>query len=78
LQYSMPSITTYNRAGIPDVSYKSALGMAKSIEANASAHSKDFDKEYVGIINTSDYATLGSTYQTGAPFTVYASASIVF
>jgi hypothetical protein len=37
-----------------------------------------FGKEYVSIINTSDYATLGSTYQTGAPFTVYASASISF
>ncbi len=36
------------------------------------------DKEYVGIINTSDYQTLGSTYQAGAPFTMYASASLSF
>ncbi len=35
-----------------------------------------FNKEYVSIINSSDYATLGATYQTGAPMTVFASASI--
>jgi iron complex outermembrane receptor protein len=35
-----------------------------------------FDKEYISIINTSDYQTLGSTYQAGAPMTVYASVSI--
>ncbi|WP_242637338.1 TonB-dependent receptor [Desulfobacter hydrogenophilus] len=37
-----------------------------------------FDKEYISIINTTDYKTLGSTYQTGAPFTVYASVSVTF
>ena len=37
-----------------------------------------FDKEYVSIINTSDYQTLGSSYQTGAPFTMYATASFSF
>ena len=37
-----------------------------------------FDKEYVSIINTSDYKTLGSSYQTGAPFTVYASVACRF
>ncbi len=37
-----------------------------------------FDKEYISIINTSDYKTLGSTYQTGAPFTAYASVSVTF
>lgn len=36
-----------------------------------------FDKEYVSMINTSDYKTLGSSsYQVGAPFTVVASISI--
>jgi iron complex outermembrane receptor protein len=35
-----------------------------------------FDKEYISIINTSDYQTLGATYQPGAPFTVYASISV--
>ena len=37
-----------------------------------------FDKEYVSIINTSDYKTLGSSYQTGTPFTVYASVACRF
>lgn len=36
------------------------------------------DKEYISIINTSDYQTLGSTYQTGAPFTVFLSAAVHF
>ncbi|WP_041469092.1 TonB-dependent receptor [Chloroherpeton thalassium] len=36
-----------------------------------------FDKEYVSLINTSDYKTLGSSsYQVGAPFTVVASISL--
>ena len=37
-----------------------------------------FDREYVSIINTDDYKTLGSSYQAGAPFTVYAYASLFF
>ena len=44
LRYQMPDITTYNTTGIPDVSYEDALRMATSIEANASARSKDFNK----------------------------------
>jgi iron complex outermembrane recepter protein len=35
-----------------------------------------FDKEYISIINTTDYQTLGTTYMTGAPFTAYVSLSI--
>lgn len=35
-----------------------------------------FDREYISIINTTDYQTLGSTYMTGAPFTAYVSLSI--
>ena len=35
-----------------------------------------FDKEYISIINTSDYKTLGSSYQIGSPFTLYASVSV--
>ncbi|MGD9160180.1 MAG: TonB-dependent receptor [Desulfobacteraceae bacterium] len=35
-----------------------------------------FNKEYISIINTSDYQTLGSTYMAGAPFTAYVSFSI--
>ena len=37
-----------------------------------------FDKEYVSIINTDDYRILGPSYQAGAPFTVYAYASVNF
>jgi iron complex outermembrane receptor protein len=37
-----------------------------------------FDKEYISIINTSDYATLGSSYQVGAPFSMYATVSLTF
>ncbi len=37
-----------------------------------------FDKEYISIINTSDYQTLGSSYQSGAPFTMYGSVSLLF
>ena len=32
-----------------------------------------FDREYISIINTTDYQTLGSTYMAGAPFTAYVS-----
>ncbi len=35
-----------------------------------------FDREYISIINTTDYQTLGSTYMAGAPFTAYVSFSI--
>ncbi len=51
----------------------SAIGMKKmnvSLTVN-----NVFDEEYISIINTSDYQTLGSTYQAGAPLTVYASVS---
>ncbi len=35
-----------------------------------------FNKKYIGIINTSDYQTLGSSYQAGAPMTAYATVSV--
>ncbi len=37
-----------------------------------------FDTEYISIINTADYKTLGSTYQSGMPFTMYASVALSF
>lgn len=37
-----------------------------------------FDKKYISIINTADYQTLGSSYQPGAPFTMYGSVSLSF
>lgn len=44
LIYSMPGITTYDSAGLPDVSHHEALAMAPPVEENASAAPKDFDK----------------------------------
>ena len=35
-----------------------------------------FDKKYVSLISTSDYKTLNSTFQPGAPFTVVASIAM--
>ena len=35
-----------------------------------------FDKKYVSLISTSDYKTLNSSYQPGAPFTVVASVAV--
>ncbi|MGC8774072.1 MAG: TonB-dependent receptor [Chlorobaculum sp.] len=35
-----------------------------------------FDKKYVSLISTSDYKTLNSSYQPGAPFTVVASIAL--
>lgn len=37
-----------------------------------------FDTEYISIINTADYKTIGSTYHSGTPFTMYASLSLLF
>lgn len=35
-----------------------------------------FDKKYVSLISASDYKTLNSSYQPGAPFTVIASVAV--
>lgn len=60
-------------------SYTAAAPKIKIKKIDASfAFNNIFNKKYISIINTSDYATLGSTYQTGAPFTVHASVSISF
>ena len=50
------------------------LGM-KQIDVSLSINNI-FDREYISIINTSDYQTLGSTYMAGAPFAAYVSVSI--
>ena len=62
-----------------DVTYSKAFPQAsiKKMDISLSCNNL-FDKEYVSIINTSDYQTLGSSYQTGAPFTMYATASLSF
>ncbi|GAB6147250.1 TonB-dependent receptor [Desulfocicer niacini] len=61
---------TYNAGAFPGMKMKN---LDFSLTVN-----NILDKEYVSIINTSDYKTLGSTYQTGAPFTVYASVTCCF
>jgi iron complex outermembrane receptor protein len=61
---------TYNAGAIPKMKIKN---LDFSLTVN-----NIFDKEYVSIINTTDYKTLGSTYQAGAPFTIYASACVTF
>jgi len=62
-----------------NITYTTAFPRIKIRELDLSlAFNNIFDKEYIGIINTADYKTLGSSYQTGAPFTVYAAASISF
>ena len=69
LRYEMPEITTYNTSGIPDVSYTTALGMATSVETNASAASKDFNKilpnfgvSYMMTDSLSCYLSYGRNY----------------
>jgi iron complex outermembrane recepter protein len=60
-----------------NMSYTGALPRLKIKKFDVSlALNNLFDKEYISIINTSDYQTLGATYQAGAPFTVYASISV--
>jgi len=62
-----------------DIGYSTALPslLVKKLDVSLTFNNI-LDKEYISIINTSDYRTLGSTYQSGAPFTVYASASVTF
>lgn len=69
LRYEMPEITTYNTSGIPDVSYTTALGMATSVETNASAASKTFNKilpnfgvSYMMTDSLSCYLSYGRNY----------------
>ena len=62
-----------------NVTYTTAFPSIKMKELAVSlSFTNIFNKEYIGIINTADYKTLGSSYETGAPFTVFASASISF
>ena len=62
-----------------DITYTMALREIKIKKLDLSlAFNNIFNEEYISIINTADYKTLGSSYQTGAPFTVFASAAISF
>jgi len=62
-----------------DIAYKSSFRRigAKALDLSL-GFNNILNKKYISIINTSDYATLGTTYQAGAPFTVYGSVSVVF
>jgi iron complex outermembrane recepter protein len=60
-----------------DIGYTAALPKLKIKKIDCSlVFNNLFNKKYISIINTSDYQTLGATYQEGAPFTVYASISV--
>lgn len=69
LDYTMPEIISYITTGIGDVTYKSALGIAGAVEANASAREKDFSEllPHIGaslILNDSlsSYLSYGRNY----------------
>ncbi len=62
-----------------DITYSDAFPKLKIRELELSFTINNvFDKEYIGIINTSDYKTLGSSYLAGAPRTIYAFSFISF
>ncbi len=62
-----------------NITYTTAFPVIKMKQLAVSlSFSNIFNKEYIGIINTADYKTLGSSYQSGAPFTMFASASVSF
>ncbi len=62
-----------------DITYTTAFPKIKIQKLDLSlAFNNIFDKEYISIINTADYKTLGSSYQTGAPFNVFFSVSASF
>jgi len=62
-----------------NITYTTAFpGIKMKQLAVSLSFSNIFNKEYIGIINTADYKTLGSSYQSGAPFTMFASASVSF
>jgi len=68
-------------AAVFDVDFTYAAAMpqikARSLDITL-AFSNVLNSKYVSILNTSDYTTLGSTYQMGAPFTVQGAISLSF
>lgn len=58
-----------------DLTWSRAMLGLKSVDCSLSFINL-FDKHYVGLISSSDYKTLQSTYYPGAPFTVVASVAI--
>ncbi len=62
-----------------DLAYSGAIPRLKTGRLKtALSFSNLLRNKYIGIINTSDYATLGSTYQAGAPLTVQGSVAVAF
>jgi iron complex outermembrane receptor protein len=60
-----------------NISYKTAFSVIRRLDVSVAVNNL-FNKEYISIINTSDYKTLGSSYQAGAPRTFQASAFMSF
>lgn len=60
-----------------DVSYRTSLSRIKNFDVSFAVNNLS-DKRYISIINASDYATLGSSYQAGAPRTFQGSVAVEF
>jgi iron complex outermembrane receptor protein len=58
-----------------DLTWSKAMLGFKSVDCSLTFMNL-FDKKYVSLISTSDYKTLNSTFQPGAPFTVVASIAV--
>jgi iron complex outermembrane receptor protein len=58
-----------------DLTWSRAMLGFKSVDCSLTFMNL-FDKKYVSLISTSDYKTLNSTFQPGAPFTVMASIAV--
>ena len=58
-----------------DLTWSKAIPGLRSVDCSLSFINL-FDKKYVSLISTSDYKTLNSSYQPGAPFTVVASVAV--
>jgi len=58
-----------------DLTWTRAMLGLKSVDCSLSFINL-FDKHFIGLISSSDYKTLQSTYYPGAPFTVVASVAI--
>ncbi|AOS83211.1 TonB-dependent receptor [Chlorobaculum limnaeum] len=58
-----------------DLTWSTAMAGFRNVDCSLSFINL-FDKKYVSLISTSDYKTLNSSYQPGAPFTVVASVAV--
>jgi len=58
-----------------DITWKRPLAGLKNVDCSLSFINV-FDEKYVSMISTSDYKTLKTSYQPGAPFTVVATVAL--